>query len=373
MQLLDSLTLQTSDTSTRQLLATLRDIAKKVEIKPNFTISHPDYKTIEVSDEVVARFQKLPLNLQHKFRNSQLCNFLYGIYYNGVLRTALALDAEPMDSTKLQNLENNTFLGVDLAFYERLHLANSGEGYFDPGWQVLREESDGTLAVKKGQLTVHIKRDHHLLGAEQSAVVGDSVAIKMPRNVVQNGFYMAVSDLGRYISSDSNIHQQLVRVYFNLSSEGAVAVMGSLTRQLNAIPIPFTFKALYNPTDYRRFDTAVLYFGKRNYAVVRQVLRSVYAECQPYFGEDVPLFTKWLAPGLALAEEPNQKFSKHESFGLNRCQIIANALLEAWQQGDESKVHRMILIIQHFARHGVDLQRPYLNSESDDIYTKLES
>jgi len=41
---------------------------------------------------------------------------------------------------------------------------------------------------------------------------------------------------------------------------------------------------------------------------------------------------KLLAPGLALAEEPNQKFTAQESFGMNRCQIITNGFLEAWQK-----------------------------------------
>jgi hypothetical protein len=372
MQLLDSPTLLISETSLKQVLSTLQDIAKKVEIQSNFCISHPDYKPLKLPDEVVSRFQQLPLNLQHKFLNSQLCNFLYGIYYNGAGRSILALDADPMDSTKIQNLENNTFLGVDLEFYERLHSNNSGEGYFDPGWQVLRKESDRTLAVKKGELTLHIERDRHLQGIEQYALVGDSVAIKMPPNLVQNGFYMAVGDAGSQSRANTVTNSQLVRVYFNLSPEGAVAVMGSLTRQLNTMFIPFSFKALYNPSDYERYDTAVLYFERSDYRIIRQVLQSIYTKYKSYFSQEVPLFTKLLAPGLALAEEPDNKFSEKESFGLNRCQIMANSLLEAWQLGDESKVNRMVLMIKHFGKQGIELQRPYLNAESEDIYEILD-
>ncbi|KAF3886535.1 MULTISPECIES: T3SS effector HopA1 family protein [Nostocales] len=372
MQLLDSPTLLISETSLKQVLSTLQDIAKKVEIQSNFCICHPDYKPLKLPDEVVSRFQQLPLNLQHKFLNSQLCNFLYGIYYNGAAQTLLALDAELMDSTKLQNLENNTFLGVDLGFYEQLHRANNGKGYFDPGWQVLRLESDRTLAVKKGELTLHIERERHLQGVEQYALVGDSVAIKMPPNLVQNGFYMAVGDAGPQSHARTLINSQLVRVYFNLSPEGAVAVMGSLTRQLNTMFIPFSFKALYNPSDYERYDTAVLYFERSDYRIIRLVLQSIYTKYQSYFSQEVPLFTKLLAPGLALAEEPDNKFSEKESFGLNRCQIVANSLLEAWQQGNESKVNRMVLMIKHFGKQGIELQRPYLNAESEDIYEILD-
>jgi HopA1 effector protein family len=373
MHWLNSPTSLTSNISTQQLLTTLEDIASKVEIQSNFCIRHPDYKTLKLPDKAVSRFQQLPLNLQHKFLNSQLCNFLYSIYYNGAGQTALSLDTDPMDSTRLNNIENNTYLGVDVEFYERLHLSNKGEGYFDPGWQILIEKSDCSLAVKKGGLTLHIQRDRHLQGIEQDAIVGDLVAIKMPSNLVQNGFYMAVGNAGSQSQNSANtvIDSQLVRVYFNLNPEGAIEIMGSLTHQLNTIFIPFAFKALYNPSDYERYDTAVLYFEKSNYVAIRQVLQSVYAKHKLYFSEKVPLFTKLLAPGLALAEEPDNKFTKKESFGLNRCQIISNSLLEAWQQGNESKKNRMALIFKHFALQGIELQYPYLNYQSEDIYVTL--
>jgi hypothetical protein len=208
------------------------------------------------------------LELQNKYLSLQLQSFLYGIYYNGSMQAALAPDANSDDLALHQNLENNTFFGVDLEFYDRLHKSNTGEGYFDPGWQVLRQEADGSLAVTKGGLTLHIEREQHLQPAEQSAAVGNSVAIRMPRNLVQNGFYMAVSNAG------PDTHPQTVRVYFNLSPEGAVAVMEKLTQQLNEIKIPFTFKVLYNPSDYGRYDSGVLYFEKSNYEAVRQVLTS---------------------------------------------------------------------------------------------------
>ncbi|BAY16751.1 hypothetical protein NIES21_25830 [Anabaenopsis circularis NIES-21] len=373
MQLLNSLILQPDNNLSQALLNILEDIVTKIQIQPNFCIYHPNYKPLKLPDEAVERFQKLPLNLQHKFLNSQLCNFLYGIYYNGASRTALSLDINLMDSTMPKNLENNTYLGVDVAFYEQLHLSNKGIGYFDPGWQVVMEENDRSLVVKKSGLTLYIERDRHLRDIERNAIAGDIVAVKMPRNLVQNGFYMAVGNAGLSSHAETAINSPLVRVYFNLSPEGAVAVMSSLTQQLNTIYIPFTFKALYNPSDYDRYDTAVLYFGKTQYSVIQVVLQDIYVNYKPHFREEIPLFTKLLAPGLALAEEPNHKFSEKESFGINRCQIVTNALLEAWQQGDESKGNRMALIQKQFALYDIKLQHPYLNSNSHDIYAPLSS
>ncbi|MDZ8261391.1 T3SS effector HopA1 family protein [Nostoc sp. ChiQUE01b] len=362
MQLLDY---PQSSLST-SVLDSLQDIANNVEIKPNFYISHPAYKTFEIPAEIVTRFQRIPLELQNKYLSLQLQSFLYGIYYNGSMQTALEADASSDNLALHQNLENNTFLGVDLEFYDRLHKSNLGEGYFDPDWSVLRQESDGSLAVTKGGLTLHIERDRHLQPTEQSASVGNIVAIRMPRNLVQNGFYMAVSNAG------PDIHPQIVRVYFNLTPEGAIAVMESLTRELNQIRIPFTFKVLYNPSDYGRYDSGVLYFEKSNYEAIRQVLRSVYAEKRSHFRTEVPLFTKLLAPGLALAEEPDCKFASVESFGMNRCQIVANGLLEARATGDESPQSRMASIHKHFSLLGIDWQHSYLNANSLDIYTPLD-
>jgi hypothetical protein len=341
----------------------LLDIVNQVQIHSHFCISHPSYKPLELPPEVVSRFQNLPLNIQSKFLNQRLSTFLYGIYYNASLKLALANDSSENDLALNQNLENNTYLGVDVAFYERLHESNATEGYFSSSWQVIKQETDGALAVQQGGLTIHINPEKHLQPDVQTPSIGDVVAIKMPKNLVQNGFYMAVGNAGPCKSED------VVRVYFNLTPAGAVAIMGSLTTQLNHILIPFKFKALYNPKDYGRYDSAVLYFNKNNYQAVHSVLQKVYIEHQSDFKPEVPLFTKQLAPGLAIAEEPNHKFAQKESFGTNRCQIIAKGLLEAWSKGDNSPSVRLAEILQQFSLLKIELQRPYLNANSEDIYT----
>ncbi|MDF5714041.1 MAG: T3SS effector HopA1 family protein [Rhizonema sp. NSF051] len=373
MQLGNSSQTQQPDSASQQLFDTLQDIVSNVQIHSNFCISHPNYKPFELPDEVVARFQQMPVDIQNKYFGLQLRSFLYGIYYNGSMRASLAPDADSAGLALHQDLENNTRLGVDIAFYEKLHSCNRGRGYFDPGWCVVRLESDGTLAVTKDGLTLHIEPEKHLQLAEQSAVVGELVAIRMPRNFVQSGFYMAVSNVGRrtYTHPNREPQPQIVRIYFNFSPEGAAAVMDSLTRQLNDVFIPFTFKTLYNPGEYKRYDSGVLYFEKSNYKAVRQVLESVYALSKAHFHTDIPLFTKFLAPGLGLAEEPDSKFAEQESFGMNRCQIIANGLLEAWHSLDDSAERRMTFILKQFSLLGVELLRSYLNANSVDIYTPL--
>ncbi|MGL5796178.1 MAG: T3SS effector HopA1 family protein [Waterburya sp.] len=360
-QLLDSPPSQNHNYS-NQLQTVLEDIVNQVEIRADFSVRHPDYKPLELPTEVITRLQKMPEQMQQKYLSLQLRSFLYGIYYSGWMRQALALDAE--ENNLPLDLENNTVLGVDLEFYDRIHKSNSGQGYFEPGWVILKEEEDGSLVVKKGGLKLHIERDKHLQEEEQKAEVGDTVSIKMPKNCVQNGFYVSVGNVRANLRQESN----LVRIYFNLTPDGAVAVMGSLTQQLNEQDIPFDFKVLYNPQDYQRHDSGVLYFDKSNYELVHQVLQQVYLENQQHFKAEVPLFTLQLAPGLALAEEPNQKFAERESFGMNRCQIIANGLLEAWYQDKNSPEEKIEAIFEQFALSGIDSNYIYLNADSENIY-----
>lgn len=107
---------------------------------------------------------------------------------------------------------------------------------------------------------------------------------------------------------------------------------------------------------------------QRNY-IRHQLREQVYDEERSHFRPETPLFTKRLAPGLGLAEEPE---IDPKDFGLNRCQVIADALLAVWETGDDSPGARWMGILeQHFTQHGIDLQRPYLNPNAEDIYTPL--
>ncbi len=175
MQLINSVHTQLEAGINQQLLDVLEDIANKVQIHSDFSIHHPDYQLFDLPADTVERFQKLPSEMQKKYLSLQLRSFLYGIYYNGSMRNRLAADNEV--SNLQLDLENNSVLGVDVVFYKQLHDSNYGEGYFQSGWLVLGEESDGSLAVTKNNLRLHIQRDKHLQASDRSASVGDVIAI----------------------------------------------------------------------------------------------------------------------------------------------------------------------------------------------------
>ncbi len=349
------------------LISVLEDIANNVEIKDDLSICHPLYQPLKIPQEAVERFQQMPAQIKQKFLSLQLRSFLYGLYYNGSMRSSLALDADPQ--TLQLDLENNSVNGIDTAFFQRLHEANSGKGFFDRDWQVLKAENDDIVVVRKGGLRLYVQRNRYLTQAEQQAQAGDTVSIKVPKNRVQNGFYMSVGDKG---FSHPQPGDALVRIYFNLTPDGAVTVMDSLTKGLNEIGIPFSFKVLYNPKDYIRYDSGVLYFARQDYPTIMQVIRSFYDRCQSHLKPEIPLFTKQIAIGLGLAEDPNLKFADRESFGMNRCQIVANGLLSL-ERNNNSQVDRMNAMLEQFLRLGISLRQPYLSKDSSDTYHLLAS
>jgi hypothetical protein len=343
-----------------QLVAALEDIVCNLEIRSDFCIYHPSYRTFELDAEVRFRFEQLPKELNNKYLGLRLRSFLYEAYYSGSIKA----EQEPDDDTNsVLNLENNMHRGADVKFYGQLHNSNSGIGYFDAGWLVKTEEDDGSLAVIKDGLTLHLDRTKHLSVSEQSTMIGSMVSIRMPKNLIQPGYYIAVSNLGS--SSDE------VEIYFNVSPEGAVYLMQELTKSLNAAVIPFTLKALHNPSEYECYKPLILKFSRDSYEVIWEILQPIYTSFPAYFRHETPLFTKVLAPGLALAEEPKQKISDQEDFGQNRCQVIADGLMEARQEGDEAPEKRMNAILNHFSVHGISLEHPYLNADSEDIYIPL--
>jgi hypothetical protein len=59
--------------------------------------------------------------------------------------------------------------------------------------------------------------------------MGEFIAIRMPQNLMQNGFYVGVGNAGLDHTTDSDSDSTPVRIYFNVTPEGAIALMSGLT------------------------------------------------------------------------------------------------------------------------------------------------
>jgi hypothetical protein len=156
-----------------------------------------------------------------------------------------------------------------------------------------------------------------------------------------------------------------VRFYWNISSEGAPLLMKQITAHLNSFRVPFRFKSLTYPASYVRRDSAVLFVARRYYTIAAELAARAHEHVRSHLGEDTPLMTKRLAPGLGFAEDPGMA----ESFGTSRCKILAEGLWSAYLAGRQGEHARLQTIKDTFERYGIDLEHPYLNPGSTDRYT----
>ena len=127
--------------------------------------------------------------------------------------------------------------------------------------------------------------------------------------------------------------------------------------------MPFQFKCFAGTTLFVRCDAAVLYFAKRHYAIVREIAADVRDACAAELHPAVPAFTKRVAPGIGLGEDP----VTGESFGGLRCRLVAEGLWDGLLT-DRPGVEA---VRARFEACGIPLDKPYLNPGSVDLYEAL--
>jgi HopA1 effector protein family len=354
------------DSVATRSLSTIEDIANKLEIQSNFTIAHERYLPLEVAVEVANSLQQLPATVQDNYRRLQLQNFLDRVYFSGGSNAYLS-NLTTTDDRQPQQLENNTARGINVEFDRGLRANNCGTGFFDPGWQIKAIANDGAVKVTKDRLTVCIDRDRHMRSTQRAATIGDPIDILMPSNTIDNRYYLAIGNAGKATSD------RTVEIYFNVSTEGAIELMKWFTQELNQIEMPFVFRVVRDPDNYPDCcDVAILTIDRRDYHTIEPIFKQIYQLNTAYFRPIIPAFTKLIAPGLSIAESPDRTAIDAQDFGKYCCRIIADALLRARQQKDESTANRQLLICQSFAQQGRGWERPYLNGNSEDIYTSFD-
>lgn len=278
-----------------------------------------------------------------------LTSRLYGDFYLRGIATPSTLEADHFLQTGLT------------PFVAELSAANSGNGYWEDGWQV-RAVENGTVGVFRGDLLIWALLQECMVEQGSPIAPDVSVRLRFPKEWLgmSPGFYMVLSD--KPLSHDDE--QMLVRVYWNLTAEGAVSFVRMATTLLNKAGLPFKLKILRDPALFTRCDAAVVYIRKSDYHAVAEILSRVYAEIVAHLKPGTPVFTKPLAWGVGLAEDPGLG----ESFGQNRCRLVADAVIRAYEQGKQSLDERLQVVADRFAEDGISLTEPFLNPGSKDDY-----
>ena len=249
---------------------------------------------------------------------------------------------------------------ADPAFAALLSSANAGTGTWDRGWHVCRSENGGLVVTREG-LRVRVAAGEWFSPAGPP-VPGAAVAIRMPKELpaLSPGFYTAVGDA----ELRPAVGEPLVRVYFHATPQGAAPLVAALTATLNARGVPFRLKVLDAPAAFVRCDAAVVALPASHLPPARPVLRDT-ADClRRLLRSNVPAFTRPVAHGVALAEQPGTG----ESFGENRCRLVADGIVAAYERGLDRPAEREAAVREHLAGAGIDLSAPYAESGAPDIY-----
>jgi HopA1 effector protein family len=266
------------------------------------------------------------------------------------LQTALYEHLVQDEIPKLSHSLENRYSGnIDIAFFTNLHQHNYGQGWWSPGWTVVAQSP--RWQVTQQGLLVEIDPDRHLQNS--NAALGDQVAIKMPRNRIEGGSYVAISNMG--LPTDAKL-----QLLFHCSAAGVAGILGELTQWLNAAEIAFTLAVPQDPESYPRRDAVRLLIQQQDYSAVRSLLTDDYKQLAQHLQVEVAPLCKPIASGIGLIEVLHQ-----DGLG-DRCRIIAAGIL-----GLESSQVSLEAIEQILITNKISPEHPYLNPGAADNYRTL--
>ncbi|MDJ0619349.1 MAG: T3SS effector HopA1 family protein [Calothrix sp. MO_192.B10] len=354
-----------------KLLQHLAEITRNIKLDFfNFKVSYSNFANLDFPLGQIEHIKKKSDDIQKKIFILQIMDLIYKVHYEGSILKDIVEESETNENI----LKKIASRDVDWEFYEQLESNNYSKGWFHSGMEVTAVESDGTLAVKYDGVTTYIHKELHLKVEEKSASVGDIVSVLMPHSNLEGDFYIAMGEGKIDFNTWKDPDNQVIYVYFNFEPEAAIIAIKQLTQSLNNLNVCFVFKVLHNPLNYYHYNSGILRIHKSNYLLIKPIFESIYIENNSLFRSKVPIFTKQLAKGIGLSESPHPKLLLNygETVGTTCCYILANALMEAHLNKDDSPEARMKYIIKHFENVGIDLDRPYINPGSEDIYTPLD-
>lgn len=238
---------------------------------------------------------------------------------------------------------------------EAMSAANSGAGPWEGGWTLRADEGDMAV-VESGGLALTARQ-----GEWRRAADGGAVDVRYPKELLRlsPGFYMALGDTALDPSAD------LLRLYWNIGAPGAVAFVHAATRLVNERALPARLKVANDPPMFERCDSAVVYLERARAGEALSVAGELYAAAKPHLEPRVPALTRPLAPGVGLAEDPGGG----QSFGLQRCGLIADGVLRAHERGTGSLEERTEAVLERLREEGIDPDAPHLSGGSDADYS----
>ncbi len=265
--------------------------------------------------------------------------------------------------------ERGTESAADSTLVSRLSQSNRGQDRWDYGWRILQALPSGQVFVTKGDRQRSALPGEYITDGPPGVAprVGALACLRVHREsfTAQAGFYHM------YGESPPDVWDEyyLARLYLHCRPEGVADLVAYLTAGLNRYQMPYQMKALSDPASYPRTDAMVVYFARRYFPILARIAERMPEEVSGRLGVSVPLFSKPMRAGMGLAEDPRTG----ESFGMHRCRLTAEGIVDAWRLGDATRTGQIRAIARRFAWNGLTLERPYLNPGSIDLFELAEA
>lgn len=249
---------------------------------------------------------------------------------------------------------------------EALRAAHADAARFEPGWRALRVSSAGrVLARRGGEQRLLYPVDFVCPARPGLPARPDEALLAVARRdsgEPVEGYWMTWGPL--WPAADA---PPLVRVYWNVAAASAPILVWHLTASLGALDLPWSLKLPADAREHARTDAAVLYLPRRDFAAAAPALRGVATSLADRLLDAEPPLTLRLAPGVALAEDPGGA----ESFGTNRCRLVAEAITAATGPAVPSPASLHDAVSARLMCAELDPERPYLEPGSPGDYAWL--
>jgi hypothetical protein len=252
----------------------------------------------------------------------------------------------------------------DAELIEAVSAANATRERWEHGWTIGQILQHGQILAQKGNNRRSVWPGQFLSkdGPASMPRPGAEISIfyaKESRSL-QSGFYYAFSEA----AEDETRGFGLTRLYWNVSSDGAAQLVGSITSRLNRFHVPFRLKCATARSQFDRTDVAVVYLTKRFFRIAADLMLDVHPAIADFLNEDVPLFSKKIAKGLSVAEDPGTG----ESFGQSRCRRLAESVWNCYKRGEQSREAQLKEFHKLLNQSGIDPKHMHLNAGSLDWY-----
>jgi HopA1 effector protein family len=325
----------------------LTEIISGLQIQSNFTICHPQHPNFSLSEQVTSQIQQSATEIRTKFLTQHLQSYLVGTHFTHLYRQT----------------KSDQFANKAATFAQAIDQANQGQGYYDLDWLMVETTTDGSMAVIKDGLKLHVAANF-VYSPTGNPQPGNTVAVAMPKNLWTVDRYVAIGSYGRPRS------QPFTNIYLNYDPDSCLQAIEQLTTALNQLALPFELRVETDVDNYHRLEPLILIVASTDYPKAEALIRQIIQACPTRLA--TPIFTKKLQPGVAIAETN----SLTDDFGLDCCLVIAEAIIDCLNVETISDFAGQEIITsdikQALEKSGIILHQKYLLSNKN-IYSQWQS